>query len=67
MTFQDLLIFIFPNGPPKEKRFLIKSSLDINSKTFLPEQIISQIFIEDHINLWIEIEDIKIKFDDLFD
>ncbi|CAG8638978.1 13437_t:CDS:2, partial [Dentiscutata heterogama] len=64
---RDLLNFIFPNGSPKGKRFLIKSSLDINSKTFLPEQIISQVFIKEHINIWIEIEDIEIKFDDLFD
>ena len=67
MTFQDLLTFIFPNGPPNGKRFIIKSSLELDGKNILPNQIISQVFVEQHTNIWIEIEDIEISFDDLFD
>ncbi|CAG8743486.1 44991_t:CDS:2 [Gigaspora margarita] len=41
MTFQGLLTFIFPNGPPSGKQFIIKSSLELNRKSFLSNQIIS--------------------------
>ncbi|CAG8534624.1 6440_t:CDS:2, partial [Dentiscutata heterogama] len=67
MTFQDLLTFIFPSGPPNGKRFVIKSSLELDGKSFLPDQIMSQIFVEEHAHIWIEIEDTEIRFDDLFD
>ncbi|RIB14484.1 hypothetical protein C2G38_2195068 [Gigaspora rosea] len=67
ITFQNLLTFIFPNSPPNGKRFIIKSSLELDRKNFLPNQIISQVFVEQHTNIWIEIEDIEISFDNLFD
>ncbi|CAB4494689.1 hypothetical protein RhiirA1_461176 [Rhizophagus irregularis] len=40
MTFQDLIKYVFPMGPPEGKRFVIKSSLNTDGKTFLSEQII---------------------------
>ncbi|RIB09370.1 hypothetical protein C2G38_2044387 [Gigaspora rosea] len=67
MTFNNLLTYVFPDGPPNKKRFIIKSSLEANSKTFLPEQVISQVFINEHVHIWIELEDVEIQFDDLFD
>ena len=51
MTFKDLIKFVFPMGPPEGKRFVIKSSLDINGKVFLSEQMIEEIFFDLHINL----------------
>jgi len=67
MTFQDLITFVFPTGPPEGKRFIIKSSLDIDGKVFLSEQMIEEVFFEPHIHLWIAIEKIMIDFDELFD
>ena len=67
MTFQDLIKFVFPMGPPEEKRFIIKSLLDIYGKVFLSEQMIEEVFFESHINLWIDIEKTIINFDELFD
>ncbi|CAG8501673.1 6759_t:CDS:2 [Cetraspora pellucida] len=67
MTFQNLLDYIFPKGPSTGKRFIIKSSLDHDSKNFLSEQVISKLFIDRHVDIWIDIEDVDIKFDDLFD
>lgn len=66
MTFQDLIKFVFPMDPPKEKRFVIKSSLDTNGKVFLSEQIIEEVFSESHIHLWIDIEKVTVDFDELF-
>ena len=66
MTFQNLIEFVFPMGPPKEKRFIIKTSLDENGKVFLSEQIIEEVFFESHIHLWIDIEKITVDFDELF-
>jgi len=67
MTFQDLVKFVFPMGPPEGKRFVIKSSLDVDGRVFLLEQIIEEIFFESHINLWIDIETTIINFNELFD
>ncbi|RIB24105.1 hypothetical protein C2G38_2169444 [Gigaspora rosea] len=47
--------------------FIIKLSLELDGKYFLQNQIISQVFVEQHTNIWIEIEDIEISFDNLFD
>jgi len=66
MTFQDLINFVFPMGPPEEKRFVIKSSLNIDGKVFLSEQMIEEVFFDLHINLWIDIEKTTIDFDELF-
>ena len=55
MTFQSLLDYIFPKGPLNEKRFIIKSSLDINSKNYLPEQVMSKLFKDKYVDIWIEI------------
>ncbi|RIB30568.1 hypothetical protein C2G38_2152312 [Gigaspora rosea] len=38
-----------------------------DSKTFLLEQVMSQVFINEHAHIWIEVEEIKIQFNDLFD
>jgi hypothetical protein len=67
MTFQDLIKYVFPIGPPEGKRFVIKSSLNTDGKTFLSEQIIEEVFFDLHINLWIDMETIIIDFNDLFD
>ncbi|CAG8836769.1 34844_t:CDS:1, partial [Gigaspora margarita] len=39
----------------------------LDRKSFLSDQIISQIFVEEHAHIWIEIENIEVEFDDLFD
>ncbi len=67
MTFYDLITFVFPMGPPEGKRFVIKSSLDVDGRVFLLEQIIEEIFFESHVNLWIDIEITIINFNELFD
>lgn len=67
MTFQDLIKYVFPMGPPEGKRFVIKSSLNIDGKAFLLEQMIKEVFFDTHIHLWIDIETIVIDFNELFD
>ncbi len=67
MSFQDLIKFAFPMGPLEGKRFIVKSSLDIEEKVFLSEQIIEEVFFENHIQLWIDIEKTTVNFNDLFD
>ena len=67
MTFYDLITFVFPMSPPEGKRFVIKSSLDVDGRVFLLEQIIEEIFFESHVNLWIDIETTIINFNELFD
>lgn len=67
MTF-DLIDFIFPADPSKDKQFnIFKSSLETGGKQFLPEQIIHDIFYEEHANVWIDMEKIISNYDDLFD
>jgi len=67
MTFQDLVKFVFPMGPPEGKRFITKSSLNLDGKVFLSEQMIEEVFFESHIHLWIDIEKTNIDFNELFD
>ena len=67
MIFQDLIKFVFPMGSPEGKRFVMKSSLDVDGKVFLSEQMIEEVFFESHVNLWIDIEKITINFNELFD
>ena len=67
MTFQDLIKFVFPMGSPEGKRFVMKSSLDVDGKVFLSEQMIEEVFFESHVNLWIDIEKTTINFNELFD
>ena len=67
MTFQDLINFVFPMGPPEGKRFVTKSSLDTDGKVFLSEQMMEEVFFEPHIHLWIDIEKTSVNFDELFD
>ncbi|RIB07379.1 hypothetical protein C2G38_2252665 [Gigaspora rosea] len=59
MTFQNLLNYVFPNGPPSGKRFIIKSSLEIGGQLFLPDQIINQVFKEAYSHIWIDLEDVE--------
>ncbi|RIB06286.1 hypothetical protein C2G38_2148119 [Gigaspora rosea] len=66
MTFQNLLNYVFLNGPPSGKRFIIKSSLEIGGQLFLPDQIINQVFKEAYSHIWIDLEDVEVKLDDLF-
>ena len=67
MTFQNLIKFVFPIDLPREKKFIVKSSLDGNEKVFLSEQMIEKVFFESHIHLWIDIEKTTVDFDELFD
>ncbi|CAG8773600.1 13131_t:CDS:1, partial [Cetraspora pellucida] len=39
----------------------------LDRKSFLPDQIISQVFAEEHVHVWIKIETIEVRFDELFD
>jgi hypothetical protein len=52
MTFANLINFVFPAGPSKDKQFIFKSSLETGGKQFLPEQIIHDIFYEEHADVW---------------
>ena len=54
-------------GSPEGKRFVMKSSLDVDGKVFLSEQMIEEVFFESHVNLWIDIEKTIINFNELFD
>ena len=67
MTFKDIIKFVFPMGPPEGKRFVTKSSLNMDGKVFLDEQIIEEVFYESHAHLWIDIEKTEIDFNELFD
>ena len=67
MTFKDLIIFIFPSGPPEGKRFIAKSSLDLNGKVYLPEQVLEDVFSESRAQIWIDIEQTNIDYESLFD
>jgi len=67
MTFSDLINFVFPAGPPEDKRFIFKSSFEAGGKQFLPKQIMHDIFYEECANVWIDMEKIISNYDDLFD
>jgi len=66
MTFKDIISFIFPSGPPEGKQFIIKSSLENNSKQYLPNQVLQDVFLENHANIWICLEDIELNYNDIF-
>ncbi len=66
-TFADLISFIFPAGPSKDKRFILKSSFEMGGKQFLPEQIMHDTFYEEHADVWVDMEKIIQNYDDLFD
>lgn len=67
MSFADLVSFIFPKGPPMDKRFIFKSSFETGGRQFLPEQIMYDIFHEEHANVYVDMEKIIQNYDDLFD
>jgi len=67
MTFTDLISFVFPAGPPNDKQFILKSSFETGGKQFLPEQMIHDIFRDEHADIWIDMEKIISNYDDLFD
>ena len=66
MTFKDLISFAFPSGPPQSRRFIAKSSLDLNATEFMPNQVIDTIFHNQHANVWIDLENINHNYEDLF-
>ncbi|RIA78836.1 hypothetical protein C1645_842242 [Glomus cerebriforme] len=37
MIFQEILEFVFPSGPPENKRFIAKSSTESVATKFLPK------------------------------
>jgi len=51
--------------PLEGSRFIIKSSLDVDGRVYLSEQII-EVFFQSHIHLWINIEKTIINFNELF-
>ena len=48
MIFKDLIIFIFLSNPSEEKRFIAKSSFNLNRKVYLPEQVLEDVFLKSH-------------------
>jgi hypothetical protein len=66
MTFRNLITFLFPNGPPDNKQFIIKSSFGIDYKQYLPDQVLQDVFLEEHANIWICLENIILDYDDIF-
>ena len=39
MTFSDLINFVFPTGPPEDKRFIFKSSFEAGGKQFYSNRL----------------------------
>lgn len=66
MTFQDLITYAFPSGPPQDKRFVVKSSLEPDAIQFLPGQVMETILTDQNADVWIDLEKINHNFDDLF-
>jgi hypothetical protein len=66
MTFQDLIDYAFPSGPPSNKRFVAKSTLGSDSILFLPGQVMETIFFNQHADVWIDLEEINQDYEDLF-
>jgi hypothetical protein len=66
MTFKDLISFAFPNGAPNGKKFIIKSSPNSNAQEYLPDQIMSDIFYQQYIDIWLDLETVLVDFDELF-
>ena len=67
MTFKDLIMFVFPSGPSSGKRFIARSSFESDGKVYLPEQILSDVFLESHAHVWIGVEKIDVDYESLFD
>jgi hypothetical protein len=66
MTFQHLLDFAFPSGAPDDCRFTLKSSLESGARRFLPEQVMSKVFSTENAEVWLDIEKLKMDFNDIF-
>ena len=66
MIFQDFIKYVFPMNFSEGKRFVIKSSLNIDGTTFLSEQMIEEVFFDSYIHLWINTETIIVDFNELF-
>jgi hypothetical protein len=67
MTFEDLITFAFPSGPPEHKRFIVKSGVDTCAIQFLPNQVVDTVFHEQHADIWIYLENVDPDYHDLFD
>lgn len=67
MTFQEILEFVFPSGPPENKRFIAKSSAEPDATEFLPSQVMNTVFSEKHADIWIDLENINHDYHDLFE
>jgi hypothetical protein len=67
MTFQEIVEFVFPSGPPENKRFIAKSSVEPDAIEFLPSQVMNTVLFDEHANIWIDLEDIDHDYHDLFD
>ena len=66
ITFNDLILFVFPNGAPNDKKFVIKSALEANAKEYLPDQLISNVFYQQHADIWLDLEIVIVDFNELF-
>lgn len=66
MTFQDLINYAFPSGPPSDKRFVAKSTLEPDAIQFLPSQIMEMVFFDQHADIWIDLEKVNHDYEDLF-
>ena len=66
MTFNDLILFAFPNGAPDGKRFIIKSSLDTDAEEYLPDQLMNDVLYQQHVDIWLDLETVLVNFDELF-
>jgi len=66
MTFKDLLNYVFPHNPPDRKRFSVKTALE-NGSEFMPNQLIEAVLgSREYMDLWIDIEDEVVDYDELF-
>ncbi len=66
MSFKDLISFAFSDNPPNGKRFIAKSSFELNTIEFLLDQIMETIFFDQHADIWIDLEKINYDYLDLF-
>ena len=67
MTFQEIIDFTFPSGPPANKRFIAKSSLEPDAIQFLPSQIMNTVFSDEYADIWIDLENIDHNYSELFE
>jgi hypothetical protein len=66
MMFQEIVEFVFPSGPPENKRFIVKSSAASDAIEFLPSQVMNTVFSEEHAEIWIDLESLNHNYNDLF-